>query len=123
MAIPISGTMFVTYVAISIVWATIQTPPSVVGIVISANTIGTITPPRVANMNTSTISASGTAIVSPRPRSWLYSGCVSWLMAGNPVTYTRVPGIEPTARRTFGVRSDALAFSNEVLSWTYCTVG
>ena len=64
-------------------------PPSVVGIVIRANTSGTTIPPRVANMNTSTRSATGTAIDSPRARSWLYNGLVSWLIAGKPVRYVR----------------------------------
>ena len=63
--------MFVTYVAISIRLAAIHTPPSVVGIVIAANAIGTAIPPSVANMNASTTRAIGIAIDSPRARSWL----------------------------------------------------
>ena len=46
--------------------AKIQTKPSVVGIEISANTSGTAMPASVPNMNAITISAIGTAIVSPR---------------------------------------------------------
>ena len=63
--------MLVTYVAMSIRCAAIQTPPRVVGIVIAANAIGTAIPPSVANMNASTSSAIGIAIPSPLARSSL----------------------------------------------------
>ena len=66
----------------SIRWAKIHTNPSVVGIVIAANTTGTAMPPSVPNMNTITSSAIGSAIDSPRARSSLKIDCVSWLMAG-----------------------------------------
>ena len=66
----------------SIMWAKIQTNPSVVGIVIAANTTGTTIPPSVPNMNSITSSAIGIAIDSPRARSSLKIDCVSWLIAG-----------------------------------------
>ena len=82
---PISATICCTYVAIVIVWAKIQTIPSDVGIVVSANAIGTAMLPSVPNMKPITTSATSTAIDSPRARSWLLIERWSSRMAGNPV--------------------------------------
>jgi hypothetical protein len=71
MPIPIRKTRFSAYWAIVVVWAKIQTKPSVVGIDAAANSSGTTIPLSVPNMNSSTTIAIGSAIVSPRARSRL----------------------------------------------------
>ena len=48
----------------------------------SANAIGTNMPPSVPNMTAMTMTAIGTPIDSPRPRSLLKIFWVSWLIAG-----------------------------------------
>ena len=63
--------MLVTYWAVLPKWATTHTSPSVVGRVAPAKISGTITAPRVPNMNSSTSRAIGTAIISPLLRSLL----------------------------------------------------
>src|SRR4029078_10333603 len=101
----------------SIVWATAQTRPSVAGIVISANTIGTNIPPSVPNITAITISAIGTPIDSPRPRSSLKIFWVSWVIAGYAERYVAMPAGWPIAARTAGVTLDASWFSSGVAIW------
>src|SRR3954451_13082551 len=101
----------------SIVWATIQTRPSVVGIVIAANEIGTTIPPSVPNITIITRIAIGTPIDSPRPRSSLKIFWVSWLIAGKPERYVVTPAGWPIAARSRGVAVDASWFSSGVAIW------
>jgi hypothetical protein len=113
--------MFVTYTAMLMKWAKIQTKPSVTGIDTNANANGTAIAPSVPNMNAITARAMGIAIASPRARSSLKTFFVSSASAGKPLRYVFVSGTSPIARRMAFVWLAASMPSRLVVIWIYAT--
>ena len=77
------------------------------GTVPAAISSGTSVAVAVPNTISSTSTAIGIAISSPRRRSASNTGCRSWLIATCPLTYTRPPPTAPIARRIGSTRSAA----------------